>query len=298
MNQQYPYAPFPFQQPYASVANDGRNLMSPKASLTDEEVKTIRENDNQFDFRVNEIELLKARCNHTDMNGVNCLVQEPDGRQRCTRCGTVFRLVDDLTTEYVEKSAENMHDICNTIKVVWKTMPEVVARNFFQFIPLLSKLTEMVKLGMLSLENFEAALYGAAQPQMYSPNFSAYQAQQQLLRNTWQYPDPYAQQAMQAQQQPMYQQPAYPQQGYMAPGYNPQMVNPMAVGTPNMAPAYAPPAVPDPSGFVQQPPAGYPQQQMQPQAAPAAAPAPAVNIPPQTQTVGDATVQTTKVYEN
>ena len=296
----YPY-PF-YGQPYAAVANDGRNLTTPKASLTEEEIKLLRTNDKEFDFHVSETALMRSHCNHIGPGGVSTLVpvDEANSIYRCSLCGTTFKFLSDISEDMVEKAVETMNNITNTLRTLWKTAPEVVDREFFQYQPVLERLIPLTRVVLKSFNDYENAMMGVATPNVYSPNFSTYQMEQQMLRSpVWQYNNYGQAQAPQAaapagwNPSMGYGQPA-PQYMYQNPG-----ANPMAVGVPNGMPAgapqYNPPMAPEPApGFVQNP-YGAPQAQAAPQA-------PGMNVPPvqqtTTQTVGDVNVQQTKSYES
>lgn len=245
--------------PYAPQYGVGINQI-PKARytqpLTPEQINQLRSRGGAFKIEVTEDDLLRAACTHKE-NGHPTLVvegQNPDTHNdilHCTICGETFEMVDYNRPE-VEKAVKLIEDLLQTSKTLYLDIPEQLATQYYQMIPLLKMFPELYERAQKNFSMYENAL--GYQPNNVAAGTNGFAMMNSMLSNPYAaagYPM-YGQQPMgyqpQPVQQPMMQQPmgyAQPQpaMGYgqpMAP--NPYMANPFMTGAPQQVAPQAPTA--------------------------------------------------------
>lgn len=270
-NQNYPgYYP---NQGYAySVA---RPQPGNSQVLTQEQVNALKQNQNEFNMKIDQLDIYRSQCTHRDPNnGAITLTFDGDGNCTCAICGATFHMFDGDATD-VQKAVDTVKDIMQTAKVLYMDAPHELTRNYYQQIALLDKLPGLWKHSannFAKYENISSPLnpisgsyngFGALNALLTTP-YNMYYGQQQMMGQPMMPQQVAAPMAPPAGFMPS-QQPMMPQQAPMY-GYDPNMVNPMAYGQP-MMPQQA-------SAMNQQVPA---MAQQAPMAAAPAAPAPQNN---------------------
>lgn len=247
--------------------------------LTEEQVNALKQNANEFNMKIDQLDLYRAICTHRDpRTGAMTLTFNNDGTCTCAICGETFRMFDG-TAEEVKAAVDTIKDIMQTTKTLYMDAPRALTENYYQQIALLDKLVGLWK---HSVNNFAKYENVNSPLNPISGSYNGFGALNTLLTT------PYN---MYYGQQPMAGQPMMPQQAPMMPpvgmpqqpmyGYDPNMANPMAYGQPMMAPA---------AGIM-------PQQAMIPQQVPAVAQqAPMAANTPTAPAPQNAEVQQQKVY--
>lgn len=260
-------------QPYPNNAY-GYTVPRPQARntqpLTPEQINKLRQNASAFDMKIEQEDIWRATCTHKEKDGRSTLISIGDNRYKCTICGEEFEM-SDISKQEVEEMVTKMIDMLQTAKTVYLDVPEELARQYFQIIPLLKKFPYLWERAISCFEKYENPAMGV---NPMSPGYSGFAAIQNYLTNPY---AGYPQAGYQYQQpnygcnpgfvQPGYQagyMPAQPNYGYAPPVQQmPDMTgNPMAYGAPNVVPT--PAAAPAP---------GVMPGAAQPVPAPAAAPA-------------------------
>ena len=232
--------------------------------LTPEQINQLRSRGGAFKIEVSEEDLLRAACTHKE-NGHPTLVVEgtnPDTGNdilHCTICGETFEMVDYNRPE-VEKAVKLIQDLLQTSKALYLDIPEQLATQYYQMIPLLKLFPELYDRAQKNFSMYENAL--GYQPNNVAAGTNGFAMMSSMLANPYTavgYPG-YQQQPMMYQggypQQPVQQPMGYPQQqpmmGYAAMqtpmGYTaqPQPMspygNPFMTGAPQQVPTQAPTA--------------------------------------------------------
>lgn len=215
--------------------------------LTQEQVNALKQNQNEFNMKIDQLDLYRSICTHRDPStGAMTLTFDGDGNCTCAICGETFRMFDG-TAEDVKKAVDTVKDIMQTTKTLYMDAPRALTENYYQQIALLDKLVGLWKHSVNNFakyENVNSPLnpisgsysgFGALNTLLTTP-YNMYYGQQQMMG-----------QPMMPQQAPMMapaagimpQQPMMPQQAPMC-GYDPNMTNPMAYGQPMMPQQAAP----------------------------------------------------------
>ena len=237
--------------------------------LSDEEIQKLVQKENQFSLQITETDRLRCACNHRRADGLaDAIVEDPiTGISRCTICGYEFRPLDIQTSpETIKESCDTILDILQTIKIIYTTIPNEPAREYFQIIPLIEKIPKL----------FEYAVKDYTKHVQYDPylynnrNMSVMNLFNMLCGTMAQgqpYPQPNMDPNMAAQQAaPQFNPGGYAMPQYAAPGY------------PMPAPGYPMPMsngfgyAPQTAGFQYNPQQPAPAPQAQPVADAAAAP--------------------------
>lgn len=195
----------------------------PKAAntqpLTEEQAKLLRQKENSFDLKIDQIDLLRAICTHKDpTTGQSTLIDNHDGTYTCTICGARFPFFDG-SKEDVEKAVEVILQVMQTDKALWLDAPKAMTENFYQMIPLLMKLPAVHEMSVKNFAKYENNMNNPMSPMGYG--YSGFNALQNLMFN------PYPAYAAPMQPQ-MNNQFAAPMQQPMAPQYGAPMMQPMA----------------------------------------------------------------------
>ena len=260
MNNQYPY----YQQP--QVPN-GFNYATPRPMakntqpLTQDEIDRLRRKTDELSLVIPEEDLMKCACTHKEKNGANTLIENADGTFTCTICKETFKPFDgDL--EGVKKAVELLISMLQTTKMIYLDASDEMVRQYFQIIPLLQKFPRLWEVAVNNFSKYDG--YDANPVNNYGGFGSGFVAMNQLLTNPYagfmmQQPNPYYQQQMMYQPQPMQapqgqyvagpqfvqpQQMVYQPQPMQAPqGQYVDPNNPMAYGVPAQAPQAPAPGV-------------------------------------------------------
>lgn len=235
---------FPNQQQfygYGAPRPQARNTQP----LTPEQISKLRQDVNAFDMSIPVEDIWRAQCTHKEKNGASALLQNADGSYTCTICNATFRM-PEFSADEVEVKVNELIDLLQTSKTVYLDMPENLAKNYFQMIPLLEKFKQIWNMSMKNFAMYDGNLAGV---NPMSPGYSGFAAIQGLLTNPYSggyNPGFVPQQPM----YPGYQQPAAQPMYGQQPMYQPQApmmdpsANPMAYGAPMAAPAPMPGTIP------------------------------------------------------
>ena len=224
--------------------------------LTPEQINQLRSRGGAFKIEVTEEDLLRAACTHKE-NGHPTLVvegQNPDTGNdilHCTICGETFEMVDYNRAE-VEKAVKLIEDLLQTSKALYLDIPEQLATQYYQMIPLLKMFPELYERAQKNFSMYENAL--GYQPNNVVAGTNGFAMMNSMLSNPYAaaggynmyaqqpmgYPQPMPQQQM--MQQPMgYAQPQPVVMPYAQPMGNPYG-NPFMTGAPQQVAPQAPTA--------------------------------------------------------
>ena len=274
INNQLGFQPQPQQQAGYFYQPQPVKAAMMKNPLTPEEVAELQKNRaTGFTMTVNQLDFTAAACTHKTKDHGMQTIDNPDGTVTCKICGATFRPVE-LSTAQVAEATQNLLDILQSIKYFYVDIPDSVAKEFFQIIPLLEKTPQLYD---IAVNNFNSYIGGSNGVQYSNGQqggfamlnalgtgamYQGYGAMQGYAPQGYvppQYQQPYAQQQfVPAQEQQFVAPQANPFGGYVDPsqGYAPQQ-------------AYAPQGY-APQGYAQQQgyaPQGYAQQGYVPQQA-------------------------------
>lgn len=113
-------------------------------NLSDEEIKQLIKQENNFSLAITNEDRLRACCNHRWTNGQDAIAETPEGLCRCNICGHVFNPLDASTgPEVLQECVTNILDVLQTIKMLYINMPAETAREFFVIIPLIEKIPKL-----------------------------------------------------------------------------------------------------------------------------------------------------------
>jgi hypothetical protein len=94
-------------------------------------------------------DLDKAVCTHRlDDRFTIHSTNNPDkpNEVECDICHAVFEVVTDVTTEQINNAFDNVYDALNTMKMMYTTMPDKLATEFFQILPVIVNGKKMWKI--------------------------------------------------------------------------------------------------------------------------------------------------------
>lgn len=212
-----------------------------KNALTDEQIKQLMQNTNNFSLGLTERDVLRAKCTHRKPGGMedSLLFDQNTGTVRCTICGYEFRPIEaDTSLESISDSVAGIVDILQTIKILFPTLPADAVGEFFQIIPLIEKIPELFKLAVKEFAKGDVNAWN------YSSNNMGGAAMFANLMNAFG-------NGFMAQPQPMMQPQPQP---FMN---QPMMGQPMAQPNPMGNPFGYPGASQQPAGYVPTTPVGY-----------------------------------------
>lgn len=222
--------------------------------LTPEQINQLRSRGGAFKIEVTEEDLLRAACTHKE-NGHPTLVVEGTNPEtgndilHCTICGETFEMVDYNRKE-VETATKLIEDLLQTSKTLYLDIPEQLATQYYQMIPLLKMFPELYERAQKNFSMYENAL--GYQPNNVVAGGNAFQMFNSMLNNPYAATTGYGYGAPQApmgypQTQPMQQPMMQPQMGYSMqqpmqpqmygqPMANPYAGNPFMTGAPQQTP--------------------------------------------------------------
>ena len=114
--------------------------------LTPDEIKSLRKTVDKFSLGLTQEEVLRGRCTHKDENGVETLKDNGDGTVTCTICGYTFDPLQNCTEQEIQGMVDNIIDVLQTIKLLYIDIPTDAAREYFQIIPLITKIPKLFKI--------------------------------------------------------------------------------------------------------------------------------------------------------
>ena len=260
----------PYGVPYGGAPMYGQPQQTVRKNvLSDAEIDMLQKNNNEFNMGLTETDVLKAKCNHRQKDGVtDSLVELPDGSCQCTICGYKFKPIDaGVDREKLQAAVDDVVDIAQTIKLLFVDLPEPAGSEFMQIIPLMEKLPKIFDMAVKNYAKHDPSSYNI----MGNHNLGT-AALFQALTGYMSQPNMY------------YQQPVQPQQPY---GFDPNAG--MTAGQQYTAPQYGygtptngfgAPGIyqPQTTGY-QYAPTGVPVQPVQPQVAPQQPQAPVAPAP-------------------
>lgn len=123
----------------------------PKAKMTQpltrEEINALRRNNNNgFSMQLTKDQIIRAKCTHKE-NGQIVLIENQDGTETCPICGTTF-VLSGRTPEEVRQIVQETLDILQSIKTYYIDMPDGVANEFFNIIPLIEKIPGLYQIAL------------------------------------------------------------------------------------------------------------------------------------------------------
>jgi hypothetical protein len=209
-------------------------------AVSQEEIKELRKAGSTSAIpQVTRAEMLAAKCTHRDPQK-NCFATVPaneEGYVVCTICGAKFRPVE-MTEQQATEVVNETIDIAQTAKMNFIDMSPTAVVEYFQMIPLLSRLP---KLYAQSLNNFNKYDNGMQYQQNGNNNFfNMFSALTSPGMGMGYGQQPMYQQPMYGQQmggqpmygqQPMYQQPMCGQQAPQQNYFYQQQPNPLQAAT-------------------------------------------------------------------
>lgn len=128
--------------------------------LSNEEIDELitKEMDTEYRAIPTDKEKLKAICNHRTKDGKNdilMMVDEKDKLIQCGICGRKFHIVDDLSSEEVEKKIQDVIDIIETIKASGVDFPDKMAREFYQIEAYIDRIPNMYEWAKKDWKKYE-----------------------------------------------------------------------------------------------------------------------------------------------
>lgn len=131
-----------------------------KNPLTQEEVMELQKNRaTGFTMTVNQLDFTAAACTHKTKEHGMQTIDNADGTVTCKICGATFRPVE-LSTAQVAEATQNLLDILQSIKYFYVDIPDSVAKEFFQIIPLLEKTPQLYDIAVNNFNSYVGANNG------------------------------------------------------------------------------------------------------------------------------------------
>lgn len=188
--------------------------------LTQDIVNTLRQESNEFDMKVNQLDLWRAMCTHRDpTTGASTLTYNADGSCTCSICGATFNMFDG-TTDEIKAAIKTLIDMFQTAKTIYLDAPTEMTKQYYQQICLLNKFPGLWDLAIKNFAKYENT-NNPLSPigNNYGGGFNALNI---MLTN------PYAMQGGMYGQQPVMGQnaPMQPVMGQAPMGYNPNGMYP------------------------------------------------------------------------
>lgn len=195
-------------------------------TLTPEQIKKLRGSGNTFDLHISQPEMWKAICTHKE-NGNIVLTENADGSWTCPICGATFTM-SYTDKGKVEEAVNIVVDILQTVKTLYLDIPEEMATQYFQIIPILNKLPALYEIAQNNFNMYDTSSTVNPGGSMYGFNalnaFTSPAFAMPGMMGANPAMNPYYQQQPNYVPQPgmMYQQPVGNPFGYNAPVAQPQ----------------------------------------------------------------------------
>lgn len=122
--------------------------------LTKEQINKLRNSGGTFDLQVNQTDLLKAVCTHRDQGNI-VLVSNDDGSVTCPICNETFNIVTAGQDEVAE-AVRLVKDVMQTTKTMYLDIPEDVASQYFQVLPIIDKLPKLYQIAIANFNKYDA----------------------------------------------------------------------------------------------------------------------------------------------
>lgn len=127
--------------------------------LTDEEIKRLQANREQFTLSITEDEHLRAACNHRTADGTrDALQDDPENPaiKVCAICGQIFVPIDPTSSkDDIKAATDAVVNILQTIKIMYQDFPQDAARQYFDIIPLIGKIPQLFEYAVKNLAKYE-----------------------------------------------------------------------------------------------------------------------------------------------
>lgn len=128
-------------------------------TLTPEEINQLRSTGGKFSLNLTREEALKGICYHLNADGSPAWIDNPDGSSTCTICHETWHS-NQLDQEQIQQATDNIISVLQTIKLLYKNMPEAAAKEYFQIIPLIKKIPQLYKIAEDNFHTYEGAYSG------------------------------------------------------------------------------------------------------------------------------------------
>lgn len=140
---------------YVNYNNAGVVKMPSNQPLTEEEIKSMRNQANTMNYSISPMDALRGICTHKDQNGDTAVVFNADGTCQCTICNHKWKMFEGTRVD-VQNAVDNILDIVQCIKLMYPELPEEIIRKFLgPIIPMLEKLPDMWDFTIKSFARFE-----------------------------------------------------------------------------------------------------------------------------------------------
>jgi hypothetical protein len=133
-----------------------------KNVLTDEQIDSLQKQQNNFSLALTNEDHFRAICNHRSKDGrSDTLIQLPDGSLQCTICGYTFKQVDpNLTSDEIIDMVNDVINVLQTSKLMFKDLPQDAASEYFNIIPLMEKIPKFFELAAKNMAKHEPNGFG------------------------------------------------------------------------------------------------------------------------------------------
>ena len=137
------------------------NTKSYCQTLTQEEMDSLKQSQEEFTLGITKEDQLRAICMHRDMEGHSTLETDGvTGLAKCKICGESFNIVDRCSDSDIQSAVDNLTDILQTTKTMYYDMPVDSAKKFYTILALLKKIPGLYKLATDNFAKHENAING------------------------------------------------------------------------------------------------------------------------------------------
>lgn len=137
------------------------NTKSYCQTLTQEEMDSLKQSQEEFTLGITKEDQLRAICMHRDIEGHSTLEMDGvTGLTKCKICGESFNIVDRCSDNDIKAAVENLSDILQTTKTMYYDMPVDSAKKFYTILALLKKIPGLYKLATDNFAKHENAING------------------------------------------------------------------------------------------------------------------------------------------
>lgn len=196
--------------------------------LSNEQIKSLQQKQQQFSLALTQEEYLRAVCNHRNMDGTgDTLVYDPEtGEATCTICGYRFRPIEpNVTPAEIKEDVDRIVDILQTIKLMYVDLPPEAAKDYFPVIALIEKVPQLFEFAAKNMAKHEIYNWQYSNKNMGA--FNMFNNLQNMFSGGYQ--QPMYGGMPQGNPQP-YMNPYMNNGGYGAPMPNPALNNPNMMG--------------------------------------------------------------------
>ena len=120
--------------------------------LTKEQQNALIKKAPKFNTQISETELFTAWCTHRHDNG-SALVMNGDGTYTCSICGETINL-KSYTDEQVKQVVDEFINLVQVTKAFYVDIPDQVAREMYQILPLCKRIPMLYKLAFNNYERY------------------------------------------------------------------------------------------------------------------------------------------------